>query len=361
MLSKYSKFSLAFLIGTLFSWFQRKGFKILAKRDIFKDAEVLTETYSASFHFILISDTYRIKAYNRAIQRIANGKSVLNIGTGPFGIMTKLAIAANAKKVTGVEANQETFKAALAKLNPIHSTKLTMKNCYSTNLNLPEDNTKFDLLIHEIIGSIGSDEGSLPVIQDARRRLLAENATIIPRSFITHIIPVSQLEKISFFESVLSKVFMRKKNIFDTKIKAKGIYDIFNFPFDKCISNPCIFENFDFNTNFDLIQSNNFIFKVKTNEENKVTLFDGFVLYLELFVDKDNIINSLVQKTSWNVVYLKLIEPPLLLREGDEIIVNCKIDARTSNTNYLLTATLPDGSVYTYSWNGSSPKEIGKI
>lgn len=361
MLLKYSKFSLAFLIGTLFSWFQKKGFLILAKRENYNDAEILTETYSTSFHHILISDTYRIKAYNRAIQKIAAGKNVLNIGIGPFAVMSELAIAANAKSVTGVEASPETYKAALTKLNSKFYPKLILKNCYSTNLKVPEDNAKYDLLIHEIIGSVGSDEGSLPVIQDAKKRLLVENATIIPRSFSTQIIPVSPLREITLIESVLSKAFMGHKNVFNSRIIGKGIYDVFNFPIDKCISDPCIFESVDFHCNFDLIQKNQFIFNVKSNKENQGILFDGFLLYIELFVDEDNIINSLAQKTSWNVVYIKILDTPLLLQGGDKIIVNCEIDARTTNTNYVLDVTLPDGNSYTYSWSGSSPKSIGKL
>lgn len=361
MLLKYSKFSLAFLIGTLFSWFQKKGFLILAKRENYNNAEILTETYSTSFHHILISDTYRINAYNRAIQKIAAGKNVLNIGIGPFAVMSELAIAAIAKSVTGVEASPETYKAALNKLNPKFYSKLILINCYSTNLKVPEDNAKYDLLIHEIIGSVGSDEGSLAVIQDAKKRLLVENATIIPRSFSTQIIPVSPLRKITLIESILSNIFIGHKNFFNTEIKGKGIYDVFNFPIDKCISNPCIFESVDFHSNFDLIQKNQFTFSIKDKNQNKDILFDGFVLYLELFVDEDNIINSLAQRTSWNVVYIKLLDTPLLLQEGDEIVVNCEIDARTTNTNYVLDATLPDGNSYTYSWNGSSPKSIGKI
>ena len=361
MLFRYSKLAPAFFVGTLFSWLQKRGFMILSKRNQHNDAEKLTETYSIAVHHIMIADKYRVDAYRNAINKVAKGKNVLDIGTGPYAFLAQMAVAANAKHTTGVEASQESYNAALVQLIPAYSSRLTLENCYSTNKIPPEENSKFDLLIHEIIGCVGSDEGSLPVVQDAKERLLTKDAQIIPHSFSTHIIPVSPLQELTFIESALSRMYMDHKSFFDTEIKSTGIYDVFNFPIENAISEPCIFESFDFNSNFDLIQKNTNIFEIKNNFKGKPILFDGFVLFLELVVDEDNIINSYTQKTNWNVVYIKLLETAREMQNGDKIKIDCEIDARTVDTKYKLCATLPDGSTLSYEWNGSNPKAIGKI
>ncbi len=361
MLFRYSKFAPAYFVGTLFSWLQRKGFKILSKRRNHNDAEMLTETYSIAVHHIMIADKYRVDAYQNAINKAVTGKNVLDIGTGPYAFLAQMAVVANAKYTTGVEASRESYNAAIAQLNPAYLSKITIDHCYSTNKISPEENSKYDLLIHEIIGCIGSDEGSLPVVKDAKERLLTKNAQIIPHSFSTHIISVSPLQSLTLFESILSRMYMDHESIFDTEIKATGMYDVFNFPIQNAISDPNVFETFNFNSDFDLIQKNSHIFKIKKQSTDEPILFDGFVLFLELVVDEQNIINSYLQKTNWNVIYIKLLEVPREMQDGEEIHVKCEIDASNIDTKYSLTVTFSEGTILSHTWNGSNPKAIGKI
>ena len=63
--------------------------------------------YSLRNHFAMASDTIRVGAYTCAIQKAVCGKRVLDIGTGPFMLLSRLSLKAGAAYVAGVEASSQ--------------------------------------------------------------------------------------------------------------------------------------------------------------------------------------------------------------------------------------------------------------
>ena len=91
------------------------------------------------------------------------------------------------------------------------------------------------------------------------------------------------------------------------------------------------------------------------NAENSSgpVLFDGFVLWIRLAVDAENVVDSLADMTNWDPVYFKLTSQPILVLPGDEIVVRVKVDVASTNPTYSMEATLPSGRRESVEWNGA--------
>jgi protein arginine N-methyltransferase 1 len=228
---------------------------------------------------------------------------------------------------------------------------------FSTEQQLPEGAAAYDMLVHEIIGFIGSDEGAPMVVADAKRRLLRPGAVCIPHSVTTLIAPVAPLGSLSLRDTVASWFLGAS-----TDSAQPGLYDVANFPPSLCLAAPQTFESYDFRSEYALKQEREAIFRIEPPAQgtsqaggapNTVRL-SGFALWMRLTVDDENTIDALHQKTTWAVVYVKLFAQPTVLRVGDELRVRCQVDASTSSPIYAIEATLPQGRVVREQWSGFS-------
>jgi type II protein arginine methyltransferase len=135
------------------------------------------------WHFRMMNDTARNRAYDAAIRRaVGPDTHVLEIGTGS-GLLAMMAARAGARRVTTceqVEAIAETA-AEIVRRNgygervtvvPKRSTQLTV------GADLPE---RADLLISEVLSDKLLGEQVLSSTAHARRHLLKPDAAIIPR------------------------------------------------------------------------------------------------------------------------------------------------------------------------------------
>jgi len=129
-------------------------------------------------HSILLKDKVRMEAYRKAIiASVREGDTVLDIGCG-LGILSFMALRAGASHVHAVEIEPNTLK--LAKLLARHNgldKQITFYKGLSTSLKLKK---KVDLVVSELFGNLGLNENLLPVLIDARKRLLKDTGRIIP-------------------------------------------------------------------------------------------------------------------------------------------------------------------------------------
>ena len=119
-----------------------------------------------------------MEAYKKAIEEIVcDGDVVVDIGCG-LGILSFLALQAGAKHVHAIEAEPNTMRLAklIAKQNGLDK-KITFHNSLSFKTRLRE---KADVVVSEILGNLGLNENILPVMLDAKKRLLKEGGKIIP-------------------------------------------------------------------------------------------------------------------------------------------------------------------------------------
>lgn len=136
------------------------------------------------WHIPMINDLERNNAYSKAIkQAVKRNENILEIGTGS-GLLSMIAIDAGAKTVVTCEMNKSIAEVAekiICKNGYENQIKVISKK--STDLDLVRDvNKKADVLISEIFSSELVGEGIQHSINDAKKRLLKENGTIIPES-----------------------------------------------------------------------------------------------------------------------------------------------------------------------------------
>lgn len=129
-------------------------------------------------HARMLHDVRRTRAYLAAITAaVGPDDVVLDVGTGS-GILAVAAAHAGARRVYAIEASDIADVAAqVFEANDV-ADRVTLIGGWSTDLDIPERAT---VLVSEIIGSDPLEEDILEVTLDARRRLLAPGAQVIPR------------------------------------------------------------------------------------------------------------------------------------------------------------------------------------
>jgi len=137
-------------------------------------------------------DEVRMAAYSRSIAAAARGKRVLDIGTGRDALLAIMAARAGAAKVVAVEVQESMAEAAReAVAREGLSDTIEVLSGYSTQLRLP----RVDLVIHELVGNIATEEGLALVLADlqARPDVVDSSAAgwVLPARVLTWVAPVS--------------------------------------------------------------------------------------------------------------------------------------------------------------------------
>lgn len=141
------------------------------------DSLVSTGFGDAANHVYMLRDTVRVMAYRAAIEKHAPGQRVVEVGCGT-GILSLFAAKAGARKVVAIEESRVSGTAAAMFAANGCSEVIDLRVANSRNVDLDEP---ADLLIHEILGVDPFDENLLPVLLDARRRLLRPGGRMLPR------------------------------------------------------------------------------------------------------------------------------------------------------------------------------------
>jgi 16S rRNA G966 N2-methylase RsmD len=129
-------------------------------------------------HHTMLRDHVRMMAYRAAIFAAARDKVVVDLGCGS-GVLSIFAAQAGARHVYAIEEQKIASLAALMFKANGCADRVTLLRGNSRDLELPE---KAQVLVHEIIGADPFDENILPIIADARRRLLAPDGILLPDS-----------------------------------------------------------------------------------------------------------------------------------------------------------------------------------
>eukprot|EP00928_Gymnodinium_smaydae_P079528 TRINITY_DN6342_c0_g1_i1.p1 TRINITY_DN6342_c0_g1~~TRINITY_DN6342_c0_g1_i1.p1 ORF type:complete len:317 (+),score=67.14 TRINITY_DN6342_c0_g1_i1:73-1023(+) len=149
--------------------------------------------YSPELYQALSDDEVRVEAYRKALAARVKGLRVLDVGTGPVALLAVLAARAGAAHVTAVEVSEAVATAARRHVEAEGlSGVIDVIVGYSTQLALPE----VDVVIHELVGSMASEEGIAFVLDDlSRRRPAVVDSTrpgwVIPRKTATWVAPIS--------------------------------------------------------------------------------------------------------------------------------------------------------------------------
>jgi hypothetical protein len=155
----------------------------------------------------------------------------------------------------------------------------------SLTVELPE---KVDVCVSELIGMIGSSEGTAVILNNARR-FLKDDGVMIPQRCATRIaaarLPESLASEPAFGElsaQYTQAIFKSVGYPFDVRLCVK------NFPAGNLVSDSALFENLDFSAPAPTEYHDHLSLRI-----TKSGRLDGFLLWLNLYTSNDELIDSL--------------------------------------------------------------------
>jgi len=138
-------------------------------------------------HLTMLDDRARTQGFCEALRAtVTPSDVVVDIGTGT-GILATCAAQAGARRVYAVESSGIAEVAARMFESNGVAERVTLVRRRSTSATLPE---LASLLVTETIGNDPLDEQLLEIIVDAKQRLLAPGARIIPAALQIYAVPV---------------------------------------------------------------------------------------------------------------------------------------------------------------------------
>ncbi len=289
--------------------------------------------YDDQLYQWMLDDSIRVNAFANAIARAAAGKVALDLGTGSEAPLAIMCARAGARKVYALEsipASAETARQHIKSLGLSHIIEIFEGS--STRISLPE---RVDLCVSEVIGNIGGLEGAALILSDAKRFLKSEGI-MIPGRCITLAAPAVHSQ--DYYSD--ADVEAVNRHYVNAIYKAVGHrfpitrFATFNLPKSNLLAAPEVFEDLDFTTGNLAPPTRTITFRVL-----RAALCGGFVLWVRLHVDDDNIVDTW-SGTSWAPVFLDA--EPFEVRCGDQLDVECRIElsANGVNPNYELACTL---------------------
>ncbi|KAF8821011.1 hypothetical protein IE077_002568 [Cardiosporidium cionae] len=147
----------------------------------------ITSRFKIQNHCGMTTDKHRMEFYQKAINELSLGKSVLEIGTGPFAVWAINAARAGATSVTALEVSKTAAAEAEAIVRMYGYENIQVKNSYSKEYAFEK---QYDLIVHEIIGDFVGNEGVADIISDVQRRT-GSLPRSIPRAARSYISPVT--------------------------------------------------------------------------------------------------------------------------------------------------------------------------
>jgi acyl carrier protein len=193
--------------------------------------------------------------------------------------------------------------------------KVTLIHGDATQVQLPE---KVDICVSELLGMIGSSEGVIPILNDARR-FLKPDGIMIPQRSITKIAAVQLPQELAssprFTElsaPYAEKIFETVGHQFDVRVCIK------NFPNENVVSDSQIFEDLDFAGHVEPKQISEITLTI-----TKDARMDGLLLWLYLHTVEGEVIDVLSEPYVWLPVFFPVSYPGLAVLKGDVIKATC--------------------------------------
>ncbi|HEX4256907.1 MAG TPA: hypothetical protein VH089_17580 [Streptosporangiaceae bacterium] len=144
--------------------------------------------YDELIYQVIQADQQRNRLFRRAIEAVAPGAAVLEIGPGPELLWTLVAAAAGARRVYAIEVLPDSARQARRTAARHPAAPVEVMTGDATQVTLPE---RAQAGIAEIVGCLGGAEGLAAVLADAQSRHLTDDAHVIPAAVRTRVAAVS--------------------------------------------------------------------------------------------------------------------------------------------------------------------------
>lgn len=269
--------------------------------------------YDTPLYEAMATDTERNWRFREALDRYAEGRVVLDIGTGSDLFWARESLRSGASRVFAMEAMQESFQTAsqtLATLGDGH--RVTLLHGASTALAIEP---KAEVCVAEIIGSLPGAEGAAAVFTDAKRRLLTSDAVIIPDLCLTRAAAVCFADlfagRAQAFSGAavhqLQRIFDWNGGPFDVRLR------VANPAREAIMSDSALVERLEFNGNLRVEQVADIRLTVARSG-----IVDGVLTWLviQCLPDQEPL-DALQGETNWASIYLPLFDAGIPVEAGD--------------------------------------------
>jgi hypothetical protein len=331
------------MMAGLFDMIKRKRLCVLLERR-HCDSRSMTEWYPDWFYEIMERDEARNSAYGQAIRETVEGRSILEIGAGPHAFLSLMCANAGARQIVAIEANIRAFQSACDYVARKGIDRIRIIHGFSDQVDLEE---RPEVLVHELVGSIGSSEGMALFVRDAKQRLLSANTAYIPYACNTYLFPTEH-PRLGIIERLLGWLYRGGRSL-----RGRKFLRAYNFPSSAALAEPQEFERIVFAENYPLRNQRRLVFSVTRDG-----YLAGFALFIRLFVSPERCVDSLSQATNWSVPYIRLYSPTVWVKQGSLIAVDVQSDLTGIEPIYTIEVAFGDSenslaSSERYTWKGA--------
>ncbi|TCK33796.1 amino acid adenylation domain-containing protein [Paraburkholderia sp. BL8N3] len=286
--------------------------------------------YDELLYHAMANHTTRNRCYANAFARYLPGKTVVEIGPGPHAVLARMAIDAGARKVYAIELLERSYLAAREKVRSLGlEDRIVVLHGDATRIELPEP---VDYCISEIIGNIAGSEGSAVIINSARR-FLTDGVHMIPERSLTKIVAVSLTDDLfdyAFTETTghyVREIFEETGSPFDLRICVKDL------PASAILSTEDAYEDLDYTHHIEPETSHDITLRFERRGH-----MTGFVVWMLLFVDAENTLDTLADQGSWLPVYFPAFPEGLAVEAGDVLsgTITRRLEANGLNPDFFL-------------------------
>lgn len=267
--------------------------------------------YDDLVYSAMATDRSRNARYAEAFRRFLPGQTVVEVGPGPYAVLSRLAIAAGAKRVYAIEINPEIAERARQTLAR-HGLeeRVSVITGDAAEVCLPE---QVDWCISEIVGSIGGSEGAAAILNAVRRRLKSPQK-MLPRRSETLIagleLPAVAIEPgfSPLAADYVRRIFAQRGRAFDLRLCLRRLDR------DRLLTDSGPFESLDLTREVPLESQHQVV--LRSLRDGRLT---GFLLWLTLDVGANRAIDILQTTSSWLPIFVPLSLDGFELCAGDEI------------------------------------------
>ncbi len=171
------------------------------------------DSHPALYYQTMLGDSVRMARYRAAIEAaVRPGDVVADLGTG-LGVLAMMAAKAGAERVYAVEIRSGVLWLAekLIAANGLQD-RIVLLEGEASSIELPEP---VDLVVNELIGTFGSDDGIAENVRGFADRNLREGGRVLPERLRTFLVPVEyDHEQRGVFAADIAGLDLRVANSF---------------------------------------------------------------------------------------------------------------------------------------------------
>jgi hypothetical protein len=321
-------------VTRFFKYLEKIDFRVVQARGHLNERD-LTEWYPDWYYEFMEADEVRNRPYRDTIREAVAGKVVLDVGTGRRALWAACCARAGAKRVYAIEANERAYQSSLRFLRSQGIDNVRLIHGFSDKVSLPE---RCDALVHEIVGCIGSSEGMVAFVEDAKRRLLTAEPVFIPRRCTTYVLLVED-PRLRWAERAFSYAMNGLRGV-----DSFSFFRFYGFPRSAVLSRPHVFEDIVFREEPQLHAEQRYVVRVERGG-----LLRGVCFFMRLHVSETRVVDTWDSKTSWSTPFIRF-KTATPVRAGDLVEVATRSDL-SGHPSYSVTLALQAGG---------SPREIGQ-